>query len=56
MADKWNHLYSLGMTPEKLAEKVLEDKYGEEMPSIPVNPFKLMRGYGIVYQIGRAHV
>ena len=50
MADKWNHLYSLGMTPEKLAEKVLEDKYGEEMPSIPVNPFKLMRGYGIVYQ------
>ncbi len=50
MADKQNHLYCSGMTPEKLAEKVLEDKYGEEMPSIPINPFKLMRDYGIVYQ------
>ena len=28
MADKQNHLYCSGMTPEKLAEKVLEDKYG----------------------------
>lgn len=50
MVDKQTEFYYLGMTPEKLAEKVLVDKYGKEMPSIPVDPFKLMRDYGIVYQ------
>lgn len=50
MADASEKLYSLGMSPQTLAEKVLADRFGKEMPSIPIDPFKLMREYGIVYQ------
>lgn len=50
MADVSENLYSQGMSPQVLAEKVLEDRLGREMPSIPIDPFKLMREYGIVYQ------
>ena len=50
MADVLEKLYSQRMTPQMLAEKVLEDRLGGEMPSIPIDPFKLMREYGIVYQ------
>lgn len=38
------------MSPQALAERVLEDRFGKEMPSIPIDPFRLMREYGIVYQ------
>lgn len=50
MADVSENLYSQGMSPQVLAEKVLKDRLGREMPSIPIDPFKLMREYGIVYQ------
>lgn len=50
MSDKLRKLYYSGMSPQILAEKVLENSYGKEMPSIPIDPFKLMREYGIVYQ------
>ena len=50
MAEKPENLYSPGMTPKELAEKVLEEKYGRELPSIPIDPFQLMRDYGIIYQ------
>ncbi len=50
MAEKPEILYSPGMTPKELAEKVLEEKYGRELPSIPIDPFQLMRDYGIIYQ------
>ncbi len=50
MADMSEPLYEFGMSPQVLAEKVFEDRFGKEMPSIPIDPFKLMREYGIVYQ------
>lgn len=50
MADMSEKLFEFGMSPQALAEKVLEDRFGKEMPSIPIDPFKLMREYGIVYQ------
>lgn len=51
MADVYKILYKFGMSPQVLAEKVLEDRFGKEMLSIPIDPFKLMREYGIVYQL-----
>jgi Zn-dependent peptidase ImmA (M78 family)/fido (protein-threonine AMPylation protein) len=42
--------YSVGMTPEQLAESVLQTAYGGMKPSIPIDPFQLMRKFGIVYQ------
>lgn len=50
MAEVSEKLYSIGMSPQTLAERVLGDRFGGEMPSIPINPFRLMREYGIVYQ------
>lgn len=50
MGDVSKKLYSQGMSPQMLAEKVIEDRMGVEMPSLPIDPFKLMREYGIVYQ------
>lgn len=50
MADESKLLYRPGMSPRKLAEAVLADSYEEEMPSIPIDPFKLMREYKIIYQ------
>ncbi len=51
MVNESKNLYSPGMSPRALAEKVLKDRFGEKMPSIPIDPFKLMREYGIVYQL-----
>ena len=51
MVNALKNLYSPGMSPQALAEKVLKDRFGEEMPPIPIDPFKLMREYGIVYQL-----
>jgi len=50
MADESKRFYSPEMSPRALAEKVLVDKFGRDMPLIPIDPFKLMREYGIVYQ------
>lgn len=50
MADMSENLFEFGMSPQILAEKVLEDRFGKDMTSIPIDPFRLMREYGIVYQ------
>ncbi len=50
MIDKLKNFYHNGMSPEELAERVLSDNFGYETPPIPIDPFKLMRKYGIVYQ------
>jgi len=51
MADNFTVIYYSGMSPEKLAEKVISISYGEMlMPPIPIDPFKLMRKFGIIYQ------
>ena len=51
MVDASKNLYCPGMTPQALATKVLNDRFREGMPSLPIDPFKLMREYGIVYQL-----
>ena len=51
MVDASKNLYCPGMTPQTLATKVLNDRFREGMPSLPIDPFKLMREYGIVYQL-----
>lgn len=51
MVNESKNFYSPGMSPQALAAKVLKDRFGEEMPSIPIDPFKLMREYRIVYQL-----
>lgn len=50
MVDASEGLYHNGMSPQDLAERVLEDRFGREMPPIPIDPFKMMREYGIIYQ------
>ncbi|MBQ9887210.1 MAG: ImmA/IrrE family metallo-endopeptidase [Lachnospiraceae bacterium] len=50
MSDSSKDIYCVGMTPEMLADKVLKNFFGNEIPSIPINPFKLMSAHGIVYQ------
>lgn len=50
MSDASKNFYCQGMSPRALAEKVLKDRFGQKMPSIPIDPFKMMREYGIVYQ------
>lgn len=50
MSNKFSTIYCDGMTPRKLAQKVIEDIYGGDNPLIPIDPFKMMRIYGIVYQ------
>lgn len=50
MANRFSIIYRDGMTPRMLAQAVLEDIYGNDSPLIPIDPFKLMRIYGIVYQ------
>ena len=51
MVNASKNLYCPGMSPQALAAKVLNDRFGEGMPSLPIDPFKLMREYGIVYQL-----
>ena len=50
MSDELKIAYREGMSPTELPEWVLADSFGNKMPSVPINPFKLMRKYGIVYQ------
>ncbi|MDO4293629.1 MAG: hypothetical protein Q4C65_10435 [Eubacteriales bacterium] len=39
MADEGKLLYRPGMSPRRLAETVLADSNGDEMSSIPIEPF-----------------
>ena len=50
MANDFSTIYHDGMNPRMLAQTVLDDIYGNDSPLIPIDPFKLMRIYGIVYQ------
>lgn len=43
-------LYTKGKTAENLASEVLEIYFGTQKPSVPINPFRIMRDLGIVYQ------
>lgn len=43
-------IYQQGMLAEVLASKVLEFVFEHQEPSIPIDPFKIMRKMGIVYQ------
>lgn len=43
-------VYITGMTAEELARKVLSVYYKDEEPSFPLDPFKIIREMGIIYQ------
>ena len=43
-------LYKPGMTPEKLANAVFRATMGDKKPSLPINPFSLMKKFGVIYQ------
>lgn len=43
-------IYRSGMTPRQLAEAVIEYVFGEQVPALPIDPFWLMKGFGITYQ------
>ncbi len=43
-------LYYRGMPAETLAQVVLRKYFGNKTPSFPINPFKMIRDFGIVYQ------
>lgn len=45
-----NSFYKPGMSPKDLASIVLKDSFGDADPLIPIDPFRLLRKYGIVYQ------
>ena len=38
------------MTAETLAQAVISEYFGGKEPSFPINPFKMIRDFGIVYQ------
>lgn len=43
-------LYHKGMTAEALAQAVVDEYFNGEEPSFPIDPFKMIRDFGIVYQ------
>lgn len=43
-------LYYRGMPAETLAQVVLRKYFGDKTPSFPIDPFKMIRDFGIVYQ------
>lgn len=43
-------LYHGGMSAETLAQEVLRLYFGDKNPSFPIEPFKMIRDFGIVYQ------
>ena len=43
-------LYQREMSAKTLAKLVLSKYFGDERPSFPINPFKMIRDFGIVYQ------
>ena len=45
-----NKLYKIGMTPESLANAILRVMIGDKKPSLPINPFSLMKKFGVIYQ------
>lgn len=50
MDEKVSNIYHPGMTPAKLADNVLKIAYGDGVPTIPIDPFNLMKKFGIIYQ------
>lgn len=50
MISDFRDVYKEGMSPSELAEAVLHNIFDKEDPVFPINPFKIMRDYGIVYQ------
>lgn len=50
MISDFRDVYKEGMSPSELAEVVLNNIFDKEDPVFPINPFKIMRDYGIVYQ------
>lgn len=50
MTNNFRDIYRNGMSPAELAEAVLLNEYRGKAPVFPIDPFKLMRNYGIVYQ------
>ena len=43
-------LYHKGMSPEELAQAVIFEYYDGKEPSFPIDPFRMIRDFGIVYQ------
>ena len=43
-------LYHKGMTAEALAQAVIDEYFNGEETSFPIDPFKMIRDFGIVYQ------
>jgi len=43
-------LYRKGMSAEELAGVVITEYYNGQEPSFPIDPFKMIRDFGIVYQ------
>lgn len=43
-------LYQKGMPAETLAQEVLKLYFDDKEPSFPIDPFKMIRDFGIVYQ------
>lgn len=50
MIDTLSNIYCKGMSPEELANKFLQLYYDGVSPSIPIDPFKIMRDLNMVYQ------
>ena len=42
-------LYQRGMSAETLAQRVLKLYFSNNNPSFPVDPYKMIRDFGIVY-------
>lgn len=43
-------IYQQGMNAEAFADEVLKAYFKNEIPSFPIDPFKMMRDFGVVYQ------
>lgn len=44
------NIYKPGMSAQQLAEQVLDIYYNGKEPSFPIDPFKMIRDLGIIYQ------
>ncbi len=42
--------YMNGMSAEQLADKVIRYLFKDEEPSFPINPFDIIKQFGVVYQ------
>ena len=43
-------LYHKGMSAEALAQAVIAEYFDGKAPSFPIDPFKMIRDFGVVYQ------